>query len=88
MEAVVGSNTGSNSHRQEMKYLPAALLVMVMVDGAEGNLRLQRIPSGNLLFAMYNLLSRIFKLACSELSHLLVPLNVNWPVRNPFSPVW
>src|SRR5699024_6938575 len=35
-----------------------ASLVMVTVDGAEGNLRLQRISSGDLLFAMYNLPSQ------------------------------
>lgn len=55
---VTGIDTGSNSHRQETKYLPAASLVMVTVDGAAGNSRLQRMSSGDLLFAMYNLPSR------------------------------
>lgn len=59
--AVIGSDAGSNSQRQETKYLPAASLLMVTVDGAEGNSRLQRTSNGVLLFAMYNLPSRYLK---------------------------
>lgn len=56
--AVTGIDTGSDSHRQETKYLPALSLEMVTVDGADGNSRLQRTSSGDLLFAMYNSPSR------------------------------
>ncbi|CAI1183659.1 Uncharacterised protein [Serratia quinivorans] len=56
--ALIGSDTGSNSHRQETKYLPAASLERVTVDGAEGNSRLQQTSSGDVLFAIYNLPSR------------------------------
>ncbi len=44
--AVTGSDTGSNSQIQETKYLPAASLDRVTVDGADGNSRLQRTSKG------------------------------------------
>lgn len=53
VETVIGSDTGSNSQRQDTKYRPAASLVIVTVDGADGNGRLQRTSNGSLLFAMY-----------------------------------
>lgn len=58
IDAVIGSDTGSNSQRHETKYLPAASLLMVTVDGEDGSGRLQRTSNGALLFAMYNLPSR------------------------------
>ncbi|CAI1544182.1 Uncharacterised protein [Serratia quinivorans] len=59
--AVIGSDTGSNSQRQDTKNRPAASLEIVMVDGVEGNSRLQRMFNGTLLFAMYKLPSRYLK---------------------------
>lgn len=58
VEAVIGSDTGSNSQRQDTKYRPAASLVMVTVDGVDGNGRDQRTSNAVLLFAMYSLPSR------------------------------
>ncbi|CAI1075746.1 Uncharacterised protein [Serratia fonticola] len=56
--ALSGSDTGSNSQRQETKYLPVASLERVTVDGTDGNGRDQRTSRGVLLLAMYNLPSR------------------------------
>lgn len=53
--AVIGSDTGSNSQRQETKYRPATSLERVTVDGVDGNSRLQRTSKGALLFAIYSL---------------------------------
>lgn len=58
VEAAIGSDTGSDSQRQETKYRPAASFEIVTVEGADGNSRLQRTSKGALHFAMYNLPSR------------------------------
>lgn len=56
-----GSDTGSNSQRQDTKYRPVVSLEMVTVDGADGNGRDQHTSKGALLFAIYSLPSRYLK---------------------------
>lgn len=83
VEAVIGSDTGSNSHRHETKYRPAASLEMVMLEGVEGNPRLQRTSNGALLFAMYNLPSRYLNAVLIKVAACLwrLLLNVGYLVR-------
>lgn len=71
--AVTGIDTRFKLTQAGNKVLPALSLEMVTVDGADGNSRLQRTSSGDLLFAIYNSPSPVFKRAGSELSHLFVP---------------
>lgn len=73
VEAVSGSDTGSNSQRQETKYRPAASLDTVTVDGADGNSRLQRTSKDVLLFAIYGL-PTVFECAGGQFSGLLMAL--------------
>ena len=49
-----GIGLASNSQSIETKYRPARSLLMVMLEGSEGSVRLQRIFKGSLLLAMNN----------------------------------
>ena len=49
-----GIGLASNSQSMETKYRPARSLLMVMLEGSEGSVRLQRIFNSSLLLAMNN----------------------------------
>lgn len=81
--AEIGSDLGSNSQRHDAKYLPAESLEIVILDGVEGNSRLQRISNGSLLLAMYSLLSRYLKAVLMKVADCLwcLLLKVGYLVR-------
>ena len=83
VEALIGSDVGSNSQRHETKYRPAASLDTVTVDGTDGSGRLQRTSKGALLFAMYNLPSRYLNAASVSVAACLwrLLLNVGYLAR-------
>ena len=49
-----GIGLASNSQSMETKYRSARSLLMVMLEGSEGSVRLQRIVNGSLLLAINN----------------------------------
>ncbi|VUS60193.1 hypothetical protein SPARK1531C2_05620 [Klebsiella grimontii] len=79
VEAVIGSDTGSNLQRHETKYRPAASLETVTVDGTGCSERLQRTSKG----ALHNLPSPYLNAAPVSVAACLwrLLLNVGYLAR-------
>lgn len=79
VKAVSGSETGSNSQRQDTKYRPAASRVMLMEDGEDGSGRLQHTSSGAALFAMYTAIA-VFERRIHEGSSLFMAFALEYRI--------